>query len=112
MTMPARRHPMPTDLGQRIRDVMTREGLVTAPVGTTLEEAERQFLAAEALWTLDEQGLLGGVPVEDAEQHEVGAAREHVERELGHRRNDARPFGDDRAGVGLNRRSGVRNRVV
>jgi IMP dehydrogenase len=30
-----------TDLDQRIQDLMTREGLVTAPVGTTLEEAER-----------------------------------------------------------------------
>ena len=29
------------------------------------------------------------------EQHEVGAARKHVERELGHRSDDAGAFGDD-----------------
>jgi len=37
------------------------------PIASHLGEAERrtagQFLAAEALWTLEEQGLLGGVPV-------------------------------------------------
>lgn len=37
------------------------------PLSAALKEELRsvagQFLAAEALWTLDEQGLLGGVPV-------------------------------------------------
>src|SRR5581483_6863542 len=46
-----------------IRDAMTKERLVTAPVGTTLEEAE-QILARhriEKLPVVDEQGVLRGL---------------------------------------------------
>ena len=44
-------------------DVMTKEGLVTAPVGTTLEEAERILGAArvEKLPVTDENGVLKGL---------------------------------------------------
>ncbi len=52
-----------TDLGQRIRDVMTREGLVTVPVGTTLEDAE-QILhkhRIEKLPVVDDAGKLRGL---------------------------------------------------
>ena len=51
------------NLEQPIREVMTRERLVTAPVGTTLEEAER-ILARhriEKLPVVDEQGVLKGL---------------------------------------------------
>lgn len=51
------------NLNQPIRDAMTRENLVTAPVGTTLEEAER-ILAKhriEKLPVVDEGGHLRGL---------------------------------------------------
>jgi IMP dehydrogenase len=51
------------DLEQPIQGAMTREHLVTAPVGTTLEEAE-QILARhriEKLPVVDEHGLLRGL---------------------------------------------------
>ena len=51
------------NLNQPIRDAMTRENLVTAPVGTTLEEAER-ILARhriEKLPVVDEGGHLRGL---------------------------------------------------
>src|SRR6267154_1250670 len=52
---------MPID--RQLRAAMTRERLVTAPVGTTLEEAER-ILAKhriEKLPVVDEQGILRGL---------------------------------------------------
>jgi IMP dehydrogenase len=52
-----------TDRGQRIQDVMTSEGLVTVPVGTTLEEAE-QILhkhRIEKLPVVDGDGKLRGL---------------------------------------------------
>src|SRR5213595_626936 len=51
------------ELDRPIRDVMTKEKLVTAPIGTTLDEAER-ILAKhriEKLPVLDKQGLLKGL---------------------------------------------------
>jgi IMP dehydrogenase len=51
------------NLEQPIRDAMTTERLITAPVGTTLEEAER-ILARhriEKLPVVDEQGVLRGL---------------------------------------------------
>jgi IMP dehydrogenase len=59
------------DLSRRVADVMTREGLITAPVGTTLEQA-RATLARhriEKLPVVDEQGrLLGLITVKDIEK--------------------------------------------
>jgi IMP dehydrogenase len=51
------------ELERPIRDVMTKEKLVTAPIGTTLDEAER-ILAKhriEKLPVVDKQGLLKGL---------------------------------------------------
>ncbi|MGQ0701840.1 MAG: IMP dehydrogenase [Gemmatimonadales bacterium] len=51
------------NLDQPVREAMTRENLVTAPVGTTLEEAER-ILARhriEKLPVVDQQGVLRGL---------------------------------------------------
>jgi IMP dehydrogenase len=51
------------DLDQPIRTAMTKEHLVTAPVGTTLDEAER-ILAShriEKLPVVDDQGILRGL---------------------------------------------------
>ena len=51
------------NLDQPIRDAMTREQLVTAPVGTSLEEAER-ILAKhriEKLPVVDQEGVLKGL---------------------------------------------------
>ncbi len=56
------------DLTQRIRGVMTSEGLVTAPVGTTLEEAQRILHRhrIEKLPVVDDNGmLLGLITVKD-----------------------------------------------
>ena len=52
-----------TDLDRPIRDVMTSDGLITAPVGTTLEEAERVLHAhrIEKLPVVDERGRLKGL---------------------------------------------------
>lgn len=52
-----------TDLDQAIRDVMTSEGLVTVPVGTTLDEAERLLHThrIEKLPVVDEEGMLQGL---------------------------------------------------
>jgi IMP dehydrogenase len=52
-----------TNLDQRLSEVMTREKLVTAPVGTTLEEAERKLQKhrIEKLLIVDEQGRLKGL---------------------------------------------------
>src|SRR5207245_9809880 len=51
------------EMDRPIRDVMTKEKLVTAAVGTTLDEAER-ILAKhriEKLPVVDEQGILKGL---------------------------------------------------
>jgi IMP dehydrogenase len=52
-----------TDLDRPIREVMTRENLITAPVGTSLEEAERVLHRhkIEKLPVVDEQGYLRGL---------------------------------------------------
>jgi IMP dehydrogenase len=59
------------DLGRRVADVMTRERLVTAPVGTTLEQA-RAILARhriEKLPVVDGEGRLKGlITVKDIEK--------------------------------------------
>ncbi|WP_018963876.1 IMP dehydrogenase [Coprothermobacter platensis] len=59
------------DFSQRIEDVMTKEHLITAPVGTSLEEA-RQILKAhkiEKLPLVDELGNLKGlITIKDLEK--------------------------------------------
>jgi IMP dehydrogenase len=52
-----------TRLDRSVRDVMTREGLVTAPVGTSLDEAERILHREriEKLPVVDEAGRLRGL---------------------------------------------------
>ena len=47
------------DYSIKISDVMTKENLVTAPVGTTLEEAEKilQKYKIEKLPLVDEEGV-------------------------------------------------------
>jgi IMP dehydrogenase len=51
------------NLDQRIDQVMTSQGLITAPLGTTLEEAEKilQQKRIEKLPVLDKQGRLKGL---------------------------------------------------
>lgn len=59
------------DLGRPIREVMTREGLVTAPVGTTLAEAKRILARykVEKLPLVDEQFRLRGlITIKDIEK--------------------------------------------
>ena len=52
-----------TDLDQPIREVMTAEGLVTVPVGTTLAEAQRLLHRhrIEKLPVVDDDGILRGL---------------------------------------------------
>jgi IMP dehydrogenase len=52
-----------TDLDQPIQNVMTARGLVTVPVGTTLEEAERLLHEhrIEKLPVVDQDGMLKGL---------------------------------------------------
>ena len=52
-----------TDFGMKIEDVMTKENLVTAPVGTTLLEAQAILSKAkiEKLPLLDNNGILKGL---------------------------------------------------
>lgn len=52
-----------TDLSRLVRDVMTRDGLITAPAGTSLEEAERILHRhrIEKLPVVDETGVLRGL---------------------------------------------------
>jgi IMP dehydrogenase len=52
-----------TAMSQPIRAVMTREGLITAPIGTSLDDAERilQRHRIEKLPVVDEQGILRGL---------------------------------------------------
>ena len=51
------------ELDQPIREVMTSEGLITVPVGTTLQEAERILHThrIEKLPVVDEKGILKGL---------------------------------------------------
>ena len=60
-----------TDFGQKISDVMTHEELVTAPVGTSLEEAEHllQRHKIEKLPLVDSEGRLSGlITIKDIER--------------------------------------------
>ena len=62
-----------SDLSRRIGDVMTREGLITAPVGTTLDEATAilQRHRVEKLPIVDDGGrLVGLITVKDIEKRE------------------------------------------
>ena len=59
------------DYSIHISDVMTKENLVTAPVGTTLEEAEKilQKYKIEKLPLVDEDGVLKGlITIKDIEK--------------------------------------------
>ncbi|MBD1383491.1 IMP dehydrogenase [Metabacillus arenae] len=59
------------DFSIKISDVMTKERLVTAPVGTTLDEAEKilQKHKIEKLPLIDEQGVLKGlITIKDIEK--------------------------------------------
>ena len=59
------------DFSIKISDVMTKENLVTAPVGTTLDEAEKilQRYKIEKLPLIDEEGVLKGlITIKDIEK--------------------------------------------
>ncbi|MEW9053985.1 MAG: IMP dehydrogenase [Neobacillus sp.] len=59
------------DYSYKISDVMTKENLVTAPVGTTLKEAEKilQKYKIEKLPLVDEKGVLKGlITIKDIEK--------------------------------------------
>ncbi|RHW30931.1 IMP dehydrogenase [Neobacillus notoginsengisoli] len=59
------------DFSKMIADVMTKENLVTAPVGTTLKEAEEilQKYKIEKLPLVDEEGILKGlITIKDIEK--------------------------------------------
>ncbi len=78
-----------TALDRPIREVMTREGLVTAPVGTSLEEAERILHRnkIEKLPVVDETGTLRGlITVKDIfkrRQHPDAAKDDHGRLRVG-----------------------------
>lgn len=60
-----------TDMSRPIREVMTKDNLVTAPVGTDLEEAENilKKYKIEKLPLVDEQGYLKGlITIKDIEK--------------------------------------------
>jgi IMP dehydrogenase len=60
-----------SDYSIKISDVMTKENLVTAPVGTTLKEAEKtlQQYKIEKLPLVDEDGILQGlITIKDIEK--------------------------------------------
>lgn len=60
-----------TDFSQRIEEVMTKENLVTAPVGTTMEQAQEILRRhrIEKLPIVDENGVLKGlVTIKDIEK--------------------------------------------
>ncbi|MEZ5322639.1 MAG: IMP dehydrogenase [Microthrixaceae bacterium] len=52
-----------TDVDRRIEEVMTKEGLKTAPVGTTLDQAQEMFrhIKVEKLPVVDDDGFLRGL---------------------------------------------------
>ncbi len=60
-----------TDFSQKIEEVMTKDNLITAPIGTTLEQAQdilRQY-RIEKLPLVDENGLLKGlITIKDIEK--------------------------------------------
>jgi IMP dehydrogenase len=63
-----------TDLKQKIKDVMTRENLITATIGTTLEEAEKilQKHRIEKLPILDGSGNIKGlITVKDIQKRKA-----------------------------------------
>ena len=78
-----------TDLGQPIRAVMTDENLVTVPVGTNLEEAEKILHRhrIEKLPVVDEEGRLKGlITVKDIfkrRQHPNACKDEHGRLRVG-----------------------------
>jgi IMP dehydrogenase len=78
-----------TDTSRIIRDVMTSENLVTAPVGTTLEQAERilQKNKIEKLPVVNGDGLLKGlITVKDIEKkklYPLAAKDEHGRLRVG-----------------------------
>ena len=60
-----------TDFNLRIRDVMTKDNLVTAPVGTTLEQAQEILRShkIEKLPIVDKDGILRGlITIKDIEK--------------------------------------------
>ena len=60
-----------TDLSQRIEEVMTKDNLVTAPVGTTMEQAQEILRRhrIEKLPIVDDKGMLKGlVTIKDIEK--------------------------------------------
>jgi len=62
------------DGSQRVSEVMTKENLITAPVGTTLEEAERRLQThrIEKLLVVDERGRLKGlITVKDIQKKKM-----------------------------------------
>lgn len=75
------------DYSLKIDDVMTKEQLVTAPVGTTLEDAEKilQQYKIEKLPIVDESGILKGlITIKDIEKviEFPNAAKDHLGRLL------------------------------
>lgn len=74
-----------TNLSQPIRNVMTKENLITAPLGTTLEEAEKilQKHRIEKLPILDKEGNLQGlITVKDIQKRKAfpNAAKDDMGR--------------------------------
>ena len=60
-----------SDFGMKINDVMTKEGLVTAPIGTTLEQAQKILSKhrIEKLPITDDNGYLKGlITIKDIEK--------------------------------------------
>ncbi|MFJ8067239.1 IMP dehydrogenase [Psychrobacillus sp. NPDC096426] len=75
------------DYSLKIDEVMTKEQLVTAPVGTTLEDAEKilQQYKIEKLPIVDENGMLKGlITIKDIEKviEFPNAAKDHLGRLL------------------------------
>jgi IMP dehydrogenase len=75
------------DYSQKIDEVMTKEDLVTAPVGTTLDDAERilQQFKIEKLPIVDNEGVLKGlITIKDIEKvmEFPNAAKDHLGRLL------------------------------
>lgn len=76
-----------SDYSLKINDVMTKEDLITAPIGTTLEEAEQilQKYKIEKLPIVDEDGKLKGlITIKDIEKviEFPSAAKDHFGRLL------------------------------
>lgn len=75
------------DFSQRVEDVMTKDQLITAPVGTTLEQAKRllQKYKIEKLPLVDENYILRGlITIKDIEKARrfPQAAKDHRKRLL------------------------------